>query len=108
MFRGFLLIFTLFSGTFGAKNASLLYNGQNKVMLSLEKPFHVEILSDQKVVATFDLPIANKSQVTGTQNGNDFELKIVYDKAISGINGSLDSAELVFGITSGKPNSPDG
>ena len=107
MLREFSLLLTLFSVTFGSQNASLLYNGNNKVLLGLEKPFFVEILSDQNVVATFNLPIANKSQVSGTQNGNDFQLKIA-SNAISGNNGSLDSAELVFGISSGKPNSPEG
>ena len=100
MFCKSLLIFTLFSVTFGAQNASLLYNGQNKVMLSLEKPFRVDFLSDGNVVATFNLANANDSTVTGTQNGENFGLKIVSNKPITDNNGTLSSAELDFGITS--------
>ena len=99
MFSRFLLLLTLTSYSLGAKDASLLYNGNDKVMLSLEKQFKVHILSDgNKMVASFDLPNATDSQVSGTHAGDDFGLKIS-SKSIQGLNGTLDSAELNFGIT---------
>ena len=100
MFQRIFILLTLLSGIFGAKNASLLYNGQDKVLLSLEKQFKVEILSGDKVKGTFQLPIANDSQITGTQNGENFGLKIAYAKPISSADGSLSAVELNFGITS--------
>ena len=99
MFSRFLLLLTLTSYSLGAKDASLLYNGNDKVMLSLEKQFKVHILSDgNTMVASFDLPNATDSQVSGTHAGDDFGLKISSSK-IQGVNGTLDSAELNFGIT---------
>ena len=99
MFSRFLLLLTLTSFSFGAINASLLYNGDNKVMLSLEKQFKVHILSEgNKMVASFDLPPANESFVSGTNAGDNFGLKISSSK-VKGENGTLDSAELNFGIT---------
>ena len=96
MFSRFLLLLTLTSFSFGA---SLLYNGDNKVMLSLEKKFKVHILSEgNKMVASFDLPPANESFVSGTNAGDNFGLKISSSK-VKGENGTLDSAELNFGIT---------
>jgi len=99
MFSRFLLLLTLTSYSLGAKDASLLYNGNDKVMLSLEKQFKVHILSDNKMVASFDLPNATDSQVSGTHAGDDFGLKIGIKNSIKGENGTLDSAELNFGIT---------
>ena len=69
-------------------------------MLSLEHKFKVHILSDgNKMVASFDLPDANESQVSGTNAGDNFGLKISSKSSIKGENGTLDSAELNFGIT---------
>ena len=69
-------------------------------MLSLEKQFKVHILSDgNTMVASFDLPNATDSQVSGTHAGDDFGLKISNKNSIKGENGTLDSAELNFGIT---------
>ena len=99
MFSRFLLLLTLTSYSLGAKDASLLYNGNDKVMLSLEKQFKVHIFSDNKMVASFDLPNATDSQVSGTHAGDDFGLKIGIKNSIKGENGTLDSAELNFGIT---------
>ena len=67
-------------------------------MLSLEKQFKVHILSDNKMVASFDLPPANESFVSGTNAGDNFGLKISSSK-VKGENGTLDSAKLSFGIT---------
>merc|ERR1712029_247042 len=73
MFSRFLLLLMLTSYSLGAKDASLLYNGNDKVMLSLEKQFKVHILSDgNTMVASFDLPNATDSQVSGTHAGDDF------------------------------------
>merc|ERR1739836_257519 len=51
------------------------------------------------MVASFDLPNATDSQVSGTHAGDDFGLKISNKNSIKGENGTLDSAELNFGIT---------
>merc|ERR1712029_364680 len=51
------------------------------------------------MVASFDLPNATDSQVSGTHAGDDFGLKISSSKSIQGVNGTFDSAELNFGIT---------
>merc|ERR1711884_202822 len=46
------------------------------------------------MVASFDLPNATDSQVSGTHAGDDFGLKISSSKPIQGVNGTLNSAEL--------------
>ena len=99
MISRFSILLTLISYTLGAKDASLLYNGNDKVMLNLDKQFKVDILSAGNLVATFNLPLADESSVSGTNAGDDFGLKIGYTKQIQGTNGTLDSAELNFGIT---------
>ena len=93
-----LVLFTLVS----AKNRTdYLYNGDGKVVLSLEKPFKVEILNkDGEVKATFNLPAAKEAAIKGSKTKNDFALDIDYSGgSIKGDKGSLSDAKFKFDIT---------
>merc|ERR1711983_36704 len=93
-----LVFFTLVSGK---NRTDYLYNGDGKVVLSLEKPFKVEILNkDGEVKATFNLPAAKEAAIKGSKTKNDFALDIDYSGgSIKGDKGSLSDAKFKFDIT---------
>ena len=79
-----------------AKNSNLLYNGDNKVFLSLTKPFQVDILQDGKLQSRFELPNAADSTVSGTASDISYSLDVSSTKEIQGTDGTLTQTRLKF------------
>ena len=86
-----------------ADNFPTYYNGNNKIVLGLEKGFQVQI-SNGKEKATFELPNNKSSTVSGTsevyeQIHQKFDLDISF-KNVDGINntGKINTADLKFEI----------
>ena len=86
-----------------ADNFPTYYNGNNKIVLGLEKGFQVQISND-KEKATFGLPNNKSATVSGTsevyeQIHQKFDLDISF-KNVDGINntGKINTADLKFEI----------
>ena len=86
-----------------ADNFPTYYNGNNKIVLGLEKGFQVQI-SNGKEKATFELPNNKSSTVSGTSEVYEkihqkFDLDISF-KNVDGLNntGKINTADLKFEI----------
>ena len=104
MWAIFALILACSSGLVSSKNSTdFLFNGNGKIVLSLSKGFKVQILSQNEVKGTFNLPEASKAKVKGTNVKDDFTLDIDYSGTdIKGDTGTLSGAKFSFVVAYNK------